>query len=412
MPSPISPVHNLLLRCLRREIAGAVWSLESDQWSALIAAAAEQRVSGLLFDRLTGNQLAARLPPPALQTLAGRSRQIAARSLAFQRDLRLVLAALDEVGIPAIVLKGAHLAGYVYPNAGLREMNDLDLLVHRADALRAAGALQALGYDFSVGVNPEGTLAYDHHLPRMIKRRAASVEVHVLLLPPRDGLTVDIDGLWMRARPLAPGSRHLTLAPEDLLLHICIHSAYGHLGEFGLRPLCDVTTIVETFPSLDWPAICQRAAEWRAARGIFLTLYLAVECLGADVPASVLAAMRPADFDDVLGRLGRVHLFTRKSLSASLSMDATRTYGSRATSRKIRHALKRVFISRAELARQFPDGAASAFPVWGYIKRLVTGIRRNTGLAATIASGRDPELTAMIERRNALDRWLDVERPR
>jgi len=335
---------------------------------------------------------------------------IAATNLHYQVALEQVLSTLGESGVAAILLKGAHLASKVYPNPGLREMNDVDLLIRLDDAGRAARTLRALGYDFVAPCDPEEGLVGTHHFPRLVKPGAAPIELHVTLTPSDGRLAIDTEGLWQRAVPLSPGSRHATLSPEDLLLHICVHSAYSHAAEFGLRPLCDVDQIVRAFPALDWDAVCRRAGEWKAARGTFLTLHLAANCLGTTVPDGAMAALRPADFDSDLAALVRTHLFTRKTLSVAVPIDATRAYASRSLLELVRQTFRKVFVPRPELVAQYPEAKDSRIPAWFYVRRAFWLIRRHVWLPVAVATQRDPELIAMIERRGTILRWLDAER--
>jgi len=396
-----------LLAWLRQD--GTAGSSGAD-WDAIVALAREQRVVPLLATRLASAGAVGRITPEAGASLTADARAIGMRALGYQRDLALILAALDSVSVPTVLLKGAHLARAIYPNPGLREMNDIDLLIRLADAARGSQALRAWGYDFVAPCNPADGLIGTHHFPRLIKPGAAPIELHVTLTPTDGRLAIDTEGLWQRAEPLKQGSRHAALCPEDLLLHICTHSAYSHVTEFGLRPLCDVREIVNAIPYLDWTAICHRAREWRVARGTFLTLYLAADCLGAEVPDWVLAALRPVDFDARLAALARTHLFTRKTLSVSVPIEATRAYADRSPLELVRQTYRKVVVSRAELAAQFPQIETARFPSWFYVKRALSIGRRHAWLPMAVARRKDRELTAMIDRRSTILRWLEAER--
>lgn len=379
-------------------------------WAAVVMLATEQRVSPLLLEGLESADRGRLLPPGLRTELTARGMCIATGNLRYLVDLTQALSALNAVGVSAVLLKGAHLARMVYPNPGLREMNDVDLLIRLADAGRAARALQALGYDFTAPCDPDHGLVGTHHFPRLVKPGAAPIELHVTLTPPELGLAIDTEGLWQRAVPLSPGSTHAVLSPEDLLLHICVHSTYAHAAEFGLRPLCDVDQIVRAFPALDWDAVCRRAAEWKAARGTLLTLHLAAECLGTPIPEAAMAALRPADFGHDLAALVRAHLFTRKTLSVAVPIDATRAYAARSVLELVRQTFKKVFVPRAELAMQFPQAADSRIPMWFYARRALSLARRHLWLPVAVTTGADQELTALIERRSAILSWLDAER--
>ncbi len=82
----------------------------------------------------------------ALHLEHGRER--AARMLTALRE---VICVLDEAGVAATVLKGAHTAHVWFPESGLRPMSDLDLLVAHMDTARAEAALRAAGYTLVPG---------------------------------------------------------------------------------------------------------------------------------------------------------------------------------------------------------------------------------------------------------------------
>ena len=71
------------------------------------------------------------LHPHLRDYLATQRQRSAARVTLLMQDLEDVLAALAAAGIQALPLKGSLLSTQYYPEAGLRPMNDLDLLVRR-----------------------------------------------------------------------------------------------------------------------------------------------------------------------------------------------------------------------------------------------------------------------------------------
>ena len=83
------------------------------------------------------------------------------------------------------------------------------------------------------------------------------------------------------------------MAPEDLLIHLCLHLAINHgFGEPALRNLLDVHLVAVRL-SPDWDAIVDRARTWRLATMLWTTLSLAVELWGAPVPDAALVALQP-----------------------------------------------------------------------------------------------------------------------
>jgi hypothetical protein len=52
--------------------------------------------------------------------------------------------------------------------------------------------------------------------------------------------------------------------------------------------------------AMDWPTVAERATRWGCRRGVYLCLRLAHDTLGASVPESALAGLRPQGFDETL----------------------------------------------------------------------------------------------------------------
>jgi hypothetical protein len=200
-----------------------------------------------------------------------------------------------------LVLKGAALARLAYPDAALRPMLDLDLLVPDARRSDAEAALRALGYrgparwEVRPATGPAAKAEPDK--PLELPGTPMLVELHTRLEWTRAPFAYDLDGAWARAVAVTlEGREARTLHPDDMLLHVCLHLAIHHGFELGLRGLVDAALLVASRTALwNWPA--QRAA-WGAqgtAGWMGLTLDLARELLGAPVPVSVAAATHGED---------------------------------------------------------------------------------------------------------------------
>ena len=114
-------------------LLGGTWPddpVDDASWRAIATLASQHRLEPLLawnFERQ-------RWPVPDFIAQAWRSarRDALYRALAQQAALRLVLDRLAKAGIAAVALKGVALAWRHYPEAALRPMRDIDLLVPEA----------------------------------------------------------------------------------------------------------------------------------------------------------------------------------------------------------------------------------------------------------------------------------------
>jgi hypothetical protein len=118
---------------------------EGLNWGTILQLAVANRVVPLLSAVVLANR-AKSVPPGAAADLKNRFRHCAQRGMFFAMELRNVLASLRQAGIRCIPLKGPVLTVGSYRKLGLRDFDDLDLLVAPADVTRAVAVLAKLGY--------------------------------------------------------------------------------------------------------------------------------------------------------------------------------------------------------------------------------------------------------------------------
>ena len=109
------------------------------------------------------------LPETVAAAWRSARRDAAIAALAQQAALRLALARLGEAGIAAVALKGVALAWRHYPEAALRPMRDIDLLVPHARAIEAFAVLTAAGFvpETDDPATLRQALVDDHQLPEI-----------------------------------------------------------------------------------------------------------------------------------------------------------------------------------------------------------------------------------------------------
>lgn len=274
---------------------------------AIAALAARHGISPLLYHALIQSGLSSSVPSELLQSLREAYLMNGTRNALLYHDLGQVLTALQQNGIPVIVLKGAYLAALVYENPSLRKMNDIDVLVRHTDLEKTQSILRGLGYisDHTYSTTPPER---DHHLPRMHKGSGPCIEVHWAIVSPGVPFKIDDEGLWQRAQPITiAGIATQALSHEDLLLHLCVHATSHYSERFsithapfclGLRPLCDMAAVVHRHHGdINWQELQSRATQWRAGKCLFMSLWLVKKLLGANVPNAVLRSLQPSNFD-------------------------------------------------------------------------------------------------------------------
>jgi hypothetical protein len=382
--------RTLLESCLHRDRgrleATGLPPAECSVWADLSGLAASQRVRPLLYRALKSRGLEGHTPAGLRDNVALAYRDTALRNLRLCAELARVARALAARDVPVLVLKGAHLVGEVYRDVGLREMNDLDVLVRVEHLSTAVNVLLERGYRSLYPFTIESDVAAGHHLTRFVKRDVAGIEIHWNITPPHPPHAIDPADLWRRAVSLTiAGVPMRGLCPVDLLLHLCFHASFQHQFQFGLRPFCDIAaTIDQCGTDVDWVVMVRRARDWNWTRGVYLALRLARDLVGARVPADVFHELAPADFDHELLEMASTQIF-----SPPVAPIVAQLAGDKGVAFRFRH-----------LARY-------ALRQWRQMAARPTDLVRRGRTAARLLNN-DPALTASAERTNRLFTWMSA----
>ncbi|MEI6260114.1 MAG: nucleotidyltransferase family protein [Deltaproteobacteria bacterium] len=401
----------LLIDCLKKSGSNVdairLSGLSQERWQVFLYLAKTQRVLPLLWHRLRQKGLDTAVPVAAAETFKDAFRQNTLHNLRFYGELRRLLSVLKPEGIPLILLKGIFLADAVYGNMGVREMNDIDILARPTDLARIAEILTGMGYTPLSPISVDTTLKSAHHLPRMVKNGHAGFEIHWNLTCPDENYSIDPGDLWERAVSVhIAGCDALTLSPEDLLLHLCLHTSYHHQFAFGLRPSCDIAETIARFGStLDWRTLAERAERWGWQRGVYLALQLAKELAGADVPSDILGRLQSMDVTEAVLESARSQVFTDARFAISIPAPFAELLESGRLRDKIWIFWQRVFLPKAIIASQYSVPMDSARIYCYYPRRFVDVLRRH-GHTLKKHQQNDAPLKSLAGRTNLIANWL------
>jgi hypothetical protein len=414
MVDDLSASARLLCDCLSQDgdrvSSERLACLSPDAWQSLLATAHMQRVSALLYHRLVSRGWAAAVPPAALAAAQRACRETAAANLRLYGELAAVAAALRARDIPVIVLKGPHVASAVWGDPALRQMGDLDLLVHAHDLERAAEVVAAQGYALHGPYRMAAILKTSHQLPSLVKPSGATIELHWNIVPPGLACQLDPDELWKRATPAGiAGIDVRGLAPEDLLLHLCLHTSYQHLFGFGLQPSCDIAETIRHYQdTLDWPRVTRNARRWKAERGVYLALRVASALVDATVPDAVLEDLRPAAFDDTLLTEAAAQIFDGTEISMVIPRHLAQGWagaGLSAWFAGFAIFLRRLFVSPRELATLY-DVAPDSPTVYLYYPVRLKHLVATQWRVAKALWREHPQAVPTARRKARLASWL------
>ncbi len=183
-----------------------------------------------------------------------------------ESETRQFVKVLADAGVEAILLKGADIRHRLYDDPVCRPMGDLDILISPADLEKARTALLEHGY---------AMMPRDNDLRPDFSARFG----WVASFRPRAGGSLFTDVHWgiqeagtfyrlpygpLRARATArdlDGVPALVLAPEHVLMHLCLHT-FDELENATLLKLSDLQRALSRFP-LDWDLFLDDAARFR-----------------------------------------------------------------------------------------------------------------------------------------------------
>jgi putative nucleotidyltransferase-like protein len=289
----LAPETRLLLCCARsrltRSAASRLTALQATDldWDLVLDEAVRHGLIPLLYRHTP----ALHAPGAALDRLEREFAAVAQRSLALTDVLVDILTAMRAAGVGATPFKGPALAASVYGDVRLRQFDNLDILVHRADVAAADAVLVRRGYQ------PRPPARWT----RSYVRGDAAVNLHWAIAPRAVGSCAGVAGLWVRRRPVALGDLRLPApGPEDHLLLLAQHASQHVWSRIGW--LSDVAELLERHPRLDHAAVRDEARRHGIERLLRLGLGLAQALVEAPLPREVAAWVRRDRALDALAR--------------------------------------------------------------------------------------------------------------
>jgi hypothetical protein len=255
-------------------------------WPRLVTLSGVHLMTPALAAALAEPTLAAALPGDLNRYLVAMRGAAAARNDGLRCQLESIAAALNQVGVVPVALKGAiRLVDGLGPETAARFMHDLDLLLPAAAVAAARQRLEADGWE--VIETDEGPDS--RHVAMARPGAEARVELHGAPLPVPYADLVPAHRMLSRAQPHALGVATVALpALEDQIVHLVAHGMLQHAflstGRFLLRDLVELALLLR----LADPGVVAAAhdrfavAGWRSAWEVCLGL--AGVCLPGSLP--------------------------------------------------------------------------------------------------------------------------------
>ena len=255
--------------------------------SLAVSAAENHRISPLLWRALDAadalDELGADRAP-----LKGTADAFAMEALLLiPRAMQLAVGPLTAAALEPVVFKGPAVAAR-YPRPGLRPMEDIDLLLPRADHARALSALAAAGWTVARAADGEqyDTVLTHPEVPSLF------LELHFGLETASQRVTaLDPVTLWARRQPaVVAGAPTFVLPLEEELVVLAAHAGKPHHGFVRLVWIADIAMIVRAAESdgnpVDWERVRAVAVSTHCVTVVGAALAMARRA-GVDAPTGL-----------------------------------------------------------------------------------------------------------------------------
>ena len=306
----LTATQQQLLACLRpnqldEQTAEMLRGLSAEKWRTLCNLAADHHIPFTWIKRLRQHQLFTTLPTDLQNELDNHYKRQTWRNLRTYNVLGDILRALGDDSKHVLLLKGVHLANFVYEEMSMRVMGDIDILVQKQQLPRIEQILLNKGYTLS-----ETARNFPYHwgfappAPNL-----PPVELHWHVKQPDHPLFIADDLIWQHTTTATIlGHTVQLMSPELLICYLCWHAVH-HRWEVGIKTVVDVSAIV-AHHTLDWKRVVKLAAQIGVSKHLAVTLALIEQSLLIEIPQTILQQLVPSGISDRLLSAAAHYLLT------------------------------------------------------------------------------------------------------
>ena len=215
--------------------------------------------------------------------------RILSRNTILYEHFRKIVTALNSVNIRVIALKGIYLAEFLYKDIGLRQMSDIDLLIHPEDGLKCMSVLSEMGYktyDKKESEIKEKSRKDIVHYEAVVKD-GVSIEIHIKLHHISAKYDMMPEKVWKNAIPATIYNCDVfALNTYDLLIHLCIHlDEHFRGGRVQFTCFSDIVNLLDQLKKqLNWDEFIKSCRDYKCEETVFLYLMLVNRYMNVYVP--------------------------------------------------------------------------------------------------------------------------------
>lgn len=229
-----------------------------DNWEKVAEIVRLNGVSAIFYHTLLDTGLIQNVPEPIRSVLQQSFYSNITRNTWLDIELKRILSHFQSINIPVMPIKGLMLGKFIYGDTGLRQNNDIDILVETGNGQSAWESLKTIGYR---RYKPALSKWYDEHWQELAKHLPdltngqSSLDIHVTLFHGlKDHKTLTSEA-WSESKVQFYEEYPIhIMRPEHQLIFLSSHID-NHLknGQFQLRLFVDLAeTIRRYFGQIDW----------------------------------------------------------------------------------------------------------------------------------------------------------------
>jgi len=271
-------------------------NISLQRWDSLLRVAKRTNLVGRLAEGVNQTEFSDKLPAQARTHLDSARILTSHQREAIEWETRHIGKALESVGTPIILLKGAAYALKNLATAHGRLFGDIDVLVSQDSINQTEAALMMHGWvsGHHDSYDERYYRKWMHEIPPMTHRaRGTVIDVHHNILPLTARNTPDAELLLAASQPI-PNTIFSTLCPADMIIHSATHLFHESELQNGLRDLFDLDALIKEFSAQAtdfWRELVDRATLLGLALPLYLALRYTSTILGTDIPAQTRAEL-------------------------------------------------------------------------------------------------------------------------
>ena len=256
----------------------------------LFEACVREELTGLVYERLSGEPDRCDWPPDIRDELARYVRTMAVKEFVREQEIVTAIDRLASEGVHPILLKGTALAYSAYTVPSSRPRGDTDLLIRRDEVDTARRVMSGLGYAQPLQSDGELQLCqfWVERRDRHHVNHAFDFHWKISTQPVFADL-LTYDELSAEAVPCAALGRHArTAGPLHALLIACLHPVMHHRNIERLLWIYDIHLLARPLSTAEWKRFADLVTVKKVAAVSAHGLAQARARLGTSIPDQVI----------------------------------------------------------------------------------------------------------------------------